>query len=94
MCPKHLGICGRELVGSLIDVFEKEWDAGGPFIPLTSVRERVAVALNVNIATVSRISQSLKKHEVVQPVARSRVHTKPIADVLPRCDSKFDLQNV
>ncbi|KAF5287876.1 hypothetical protein FQA39_LY15652 [Lamprigera yunnana] len=46
---------------------------------------RVAVALNVNIATVSRISQSLKKHEVVQPVARSLVHTKPITNVENFC---------
>ncbi|KAF5285080.1 hypothetical protein FQA39_LY16769 [Lamprigera yunnana] len=98
MCPKHLGICGGQLVGSLIDFFQKERDAGRPFIPLTSVRDnRVAVALYVNIATISRISQSLKKHEVVQPVAKCRVQLKPITNVENFCQDtiqKFDLQNV
>ncbi|KAF5279981.1 hypothetical protein FQA39_LY05362 [Lamprigera yunnana] len=85
MCPKHLSIRGKELVGSLIYFFKKERDSGGPFIPLTCVRERVAVALNLNIATASRISQSVKKHVVVQPVARFRVHTKPITNVENFC---------
>ncbi|KAL1516591.1 hypothetical protein ABEB36_000486 [Hypothenemus hampei] len=63
--PKPLSRASKELVASLIRYFEKEKDAGGPLLPLTAVRERVATALNLNISTVSTISKAVKNNEVL-----------------------------
>lgn len=46
----------RQFVLRLRDYFEQEKQNGGPLIPVSQVRERVAAALGISTATVSRIS--------------------------------------
>ncbi|KAL1489035.1 hypothetical protein ABEB36_013980 [Hypothenemus hampei] len=76
--PKPLSRASKELVASLIRYFEKEKDAGGPLLPLTAVRERVATALNLNISTVSTISKAVKNNEVLskQNITLKTLHQK------------------
>lgn len=46
----------REFVIRLRDYFERESQNGGPLLPLSQVRQRVADALGIGLATVTRIS--------------------------------------
>lgn len=46
----------RQLVLRLYDYFEKENQNGGPLIPVSQVRNRVAAALGVSLTTVSKIT--------------------------------------
>ncbi|KAL1498423.1 hypothetical protein ABEB36_009229 [Hypothenemus hampei] len=62
---KPLSRASNELVAFLINYFEQEKEAGGPLLPLTAVKELVAVALNLNISTVSAISKVVKNNEVL-----------------------------
>ncbi|KAK4885613.1 hypothetical protein RN001_001884 [Aquatica leii] len=79
MPGRRLGSRGKELVANLIEFFQQERDNGGPFIPVTSVRKRVAAALKINISTVTSVSQALKKNEPF--VSKQRPHKKPITNI-------------
>lgn len=46
----------RELVIKVRDYFEAEYQNGGPLLPLSQVRERVAAALGISGPTVSKIT--------------------------------------
>lgn len=47
----------REFVVRLRDYFAREQQNGGPLLPLENVRDRVADALGIGKATVSRITK-------------------------------------
>ncbi|KAL1488644.1 hypothetical protein ABEB36_014444 [Hypothenemus hampei] len=78
--PKPLSRASKELVASLIRYFEKEKDAGGPLLPLTAVRERVATALNLNISTVSTISKAVKNNEVLSSPKKKKPRPKTVTN--------------
>ncbi|KAI4458448.1 putative phospholipid-transporting atpase [Holotrichia oblita] len=76
--PKPLSKQAKGMVASLIDYFEQERDHGGPLIPVTSVRERVAAALKVNLSTVTSVWQAVKQNQSLNSPKRKRSRSKPI----------------
>jgi hypothetical protein len=76
--PKKLNSRCKELVASLANYFEQERDNNGPFLPLTSVRERVAAALKLSVSTVSNISKAMKSHQRFKSPPKKRIRTKSV----------------
>ncbi|KAI4455628.1 retrotransposon gag protein [Holotrichia oblita] len=76
--PKPLSKQAKNMFASLIDYFEQERDHGGPLIPVTSVRERVAAALKVNLSTVTSVWQAVKQNQSLNSPKRKRSRSKPI----------------
>ncbi|KAF7282592.1 hypothetical protein GWI33_002313 [Rhynchophorus ferrugineus] len=78
--PKPLNSQSQELIASLFTYFTQERDNGGPFLPLNCVRERVAAALNINVCTVTKISQKVKNNIVFDSPKRKRPHAKRVTN--------------
>ncbi|CAH0726623.1 unnamed protein product, partial [Brenthis ino] len=72
----------REFVVRLRDYFAREQQNGGPLLPLDNVRDRVADALGIGKATVSRITKekfgesSMEENKLSTPKKKkcNRVH--------------------
>lgn len=77
----ELGKRGYELVVSLIEFFEQERDAGGPFLSLNNVRERVAVALKISISTVNRASQKVNDESIPSTSQLKRKLPRPVTNI-------------
>ncbi|KAF5285792.1 hypothetical protein FQA39_LY04253 [Lamprigera yunnana] len=80
MSRKLFGSRGKEMIASLTSFFEAERDNGGPFLPLTAVRERVAATLNISIRTVDSVSQIVKNNDALKSLKKRQIH-KPVTDV-------------
>ncbi|KAK4878585.1 hypothetical protein RN001_011091 [Aquatica leii] len=77
----ELGKRGYELVVSLIEFFEQERDAGGPFLSLNNVQERVAVALKISISTVNRASQKVNDESIPSTSQLKRKLPRPVTNI-------------
>ncbi|KAF7270762.1 hypothetical protein GWI33_016268 [Rhynchophorus ferrugineus] len=73
--PRIIDIQGHKLIAALIGYFEKERDNGGSLLPVNSVRERVAAALNIRVHTVNNIAYKMKNNTLDSP-KKTRRHTK------------------
>ncbi|KAL1493795.1 hypothetical protein ABEB36_009484 [Hypothenemus hampei] len=71
----------QEMVISLITFFERERDNNGPFLPLTAVRDRVAVAFNLSISTIHNISSKSNKGEIIRSPLKRHKRAKPVVDI-------------
>ncbi|KAF5283829.1 hypothetical protein FQA39_LY04649 [Lamprigera yunnana] len=81
MSRKRFGSRGKEMIASLTSFFKAERDNGGPFLPLTAVRERVAAALNISIRTVNSVSQIVKNNNALKSLKKRQIHKKPVTGV-------------
>ncbi|KAL0829818.1 hypothetical protein ABMA28_003301 [Loxostege sticticalis] len=54
---KTLNSQSRELIIKLHNYFEREYQNGGPLIPINRVQDRVADALGISRQTVSKINK-------------------------------------
>ncbi|KAF5297786.1 hypothetical protein FQA39_LY11935 [Lamprigera yunnana] len=69
------------MIASLTSFFKAERDNGGPFLPLTAVRERVAAALNISIRAVDSVLQIVKNNDALKSPKKRQIHKKPVTDV-------------
>ncbi|KAF7266544.1 hypothetical protein GWI33_020053 [Rhynchophorus ferrugineus] len=78
--PKPLNSQSQKQIASLINYFERERDNGGPLLPITCVRERVADALRVSTGTVSKISQKVKNNITLDSPKKKRSYAKRVTN--------------
>jgi hypothetical protein len=79
--PKPLRKQSKELVSALISYFERERDNGGPLLPLSAVRERVANALQLSLSSVNRISTIRRCGFPQTSPKKTRPRRKPVTAV-------------
>lgn len=76
----------REFVVRLREYFEREYQNGGPLLPLSQVGDRVADALGIGRATVSRISkekygESSMEENALSTPSKKRKKKCPVTDI-------------
>lgn len=76
----------REFVVRLRDYFAREQQNGGPLLPLDNVRDRVADALGIGKATVSRITKekfgesSMEENKLSTPKKKKHNRARPVTN--------------
>jgi hypothetical protein len=86
--PKPLSKHSQEMIAKLIRYFEQERDNRGPLLPLGAVRERVANALQVSVATISGVSSKIASNVLLRTPKKKRPRTKLICDL----DENYEME--
>ncbi|XP_074026897.1 uncharacterized protein [Leptinotarsa decemlineata] len=79
--PEALSKQSQQIVASLKDYFEGEHGNGGPLLPLTAVRDRVADALKLSITTVNRIATKSNRGEIFSNPSKQWKRAKPVVNI-------------